>query len=467
MLESFIITLREGVEGVLVVAIILTYLKKVGRQDQSRSVYLGVIVAIVGSVAGALALSWLPINPEAFEGLVLLLAAVFVGTMILWMWRHARHVRKEIEHHVDAIVRRGGSISWGLLLFTFLMIFREGVETVIFLGAVSFNTDGLRSFFGSILGLALAIAFGVFFVKGAIRVNLGRFFTVTSIVLLILAVQLIISGFHELGEAGWIPVGPREMALIGPIVKNNSLFVIAVLVLPLIILISSANRPIPPELTGPERRKQLAQLRRERLWKWMAGTAGVLVVGALTFNYAYSEGPKKITPPVMVLANGGEIKIPLDQLEEGKLHRFGFHTEGTVVRFIAVKNAAGHVSTALDTCEICGAYGYVQEGETILCVNCVADIYAPTIGLAGGCNPVPLESEVRGDRLVIEAEKLAARKAAFEIASVVEVIDPVCQMRLPIDRASRRIDYEGKAYYFCGMGTCAKEFQKDPARFLK
>ena len=140
---------------------------------------------------------------------------------------------------------------------------------------------------------------GVAFVRGTVRVDLGRFFKVTEIVLLLLAAQLFVGGLHEFGERGSLPVGREEMRIIGPIVKNEVLIIVSLLALPLIILLvpgreERARRGAAQELEGPQRRLALARLRRETLWRRLFATAGTIIIASLTVSYAFSRLPRGI-----------------------------------------------------------------------------------------------------------------------------------------------------------------------------
>jgi FTR1 family protein len=167
------------------------------------------------------------ISQDGFEGLLLLIAAVFVVSMIVWMNRVARHLRKEIELKIESYASRAGAAAaWGIFLFVFLMVLREGAELALILRAVEFSTEGLQTWIGTILGLAAAIAVGLIFFKGTLKIPLHRFFAATTIILWLVAAQLAITGLHELSEAQWIPSGQREMAIVGPIVRNELFFFI-------------------------------------------------------------------------------------------------------------------------------------------------------------------------------------------------------------------------------------------------
>ena len=135
MLQALVVTLREGVEAALIVGITLVYLAKIGRPQLRRVVYWALGAALAASMAGAVVLSRTGFNQDVFEGWVMLLAAFFVVTMIWFMARAARTLKGQIETKVGSLAGTGSKI--GLFLFVFLMVLREGVETVLILSAVS------------------------------------------------------------------------------------------------------------------------------------------------------------------------------------------------------------------------------------------------------------------------------------------------------------------------------------------
>src|SRR6516225_2280652 len=268
MFQALVVTLREGVEAALIVGITLVYLVKIGRPDLRRIVYAALVAALIGSVAGAIALSYLPINEDKVEGWVMLLAAVMVTGMILFMMRTARKLKGEIESKVGSLA--GAGSKWGLFGFIFLMVFREGMETVIILSGVTLNSSELMSFLGTLMGVALAVIFGVMFVKGSVRIDLRKFFRVTTVILFFVAAQLVVSGLHELSESGVLPSSKREMALLGPIVRNDFFFPITMLALvALMVLLEYGRRgskPTAQAASKAEERKLEWTARREELW---------------------------------------------------------------------------------------------------------------------------------------------------------------------------------------------------------
>lgn len=480
MFQSFVIMLREGVEAALVIGIILVALERTHRKDLVRPVWIGLALAAVASIAAAVALSLVPVQEEIYEGILYFVSAAFVVSMLWWMHRNSRTLRGTIEDRVSSAARAtapGGSRkeAWGLGAFAFLMLFREGAEAVMFLGAVNLTTEAMLAFIGTVLGLAASIAFGIMFVKGSIKVDLRRFFAVTEAVLGIFVVQLLVNGYHEFSEIGLLPATPRSMALIGPIVRNNTLFVIALVAIPLLIWLTKkrdTNLSVDVAVSGAEARLAAARAKRERFYRYGAVVSSCLVLIPVGIVYAFEAMPKEVPAPEPVVREGGDLVVPLHELDAGKLKRFGVVMEGHTVRFLAMKTADGKYRTAVDACEMCGAFGYIQDEQSgnLVCLNCGAEINPLTLGHKGGCNPIPLPSSVQGSFVRVAAsdlEKEAHRFAGSKQELI--AVDPVCGMRVPMAEAGAFETYQGRTFYFCKMpgSKCHELFKQDPARFAK
>jgi high-affinity iron transporter len=418
VLSAFLIALREGVEASLVVGIVLVYLARTGRTHLSRYVWGGVAAAVALSLAVAIALERFNISEDGFEGLMYLVAAFFVVTMILWMNKIARHLKKEIEDKVEKYAGREGSAAgWGIGLFVFLMVLREGAELALILRAVEISTEGLQTWIGTVAGIAAAVAVGLFFFKGTLRVPLHRFFAVTSSILILVAIQLAVTGLHELSEARWIPSSKVEMAILGPIVRNELFFFIFVFGAVIVMIFrewqnaSHAKAPAAPS-NDAERRLIEAKNRRQRLWMMAAAVASLGVILALTADFIYAQvnaAPPQARP---VQAIGNKVHIPVAEVQDGNLHLFTLVAKGQSIRFMVIKKPNGY-GTALDACLICGAEGYRQEGQNVICRHCASAIYIPTIGQKGGCNPIGFPSQIDGDDIVFDVSSVT--KAAEEI----------------------------------------------------
>src|SRR5215831_10292641 len=192
MFQSLVVSLREGAEAALIVGIVLGYLRKTGRESASRFVYWGVLAAAAASLVAAYFVQRLKVSEDAYEGWLMLIGSLFSSSMVIWMWRTGKRMKQEIEDRLSSLT--AGGAAWGVFVFVFLMVFREGIETVLFLAAVSLRTTELSSLLGACAGLALAMALGTAFFKGSLKVNLRKFFSVTSLVLLVVALQLSLAG---------------------------------------------------------------------------------------------------------------------------------------------------------------------------------------------------------------------------------------------------------------------------------
>jgi high-affinity iron transporter len=414
MFDSLVITLREGVEAALIVGIVLGYLKKAGREEWTRYVWWGVGAAVAVSAAAAYFLEKWAISEDVYEGWMMLVGAVFVASVVVWMMRASRGLKKHIESRVsDLSIKPTRSGAWGIFAFVLLMVAREGAETAIFLGAVSLRTTELMNLMGAVLGLALAIGLGVAFFKGSVKVNLRRFFSVTSLVLLVVAVQLLISGLHELSEAQVLPSNRVEMAIIGPIVNSDAFFFVAIIALCMFLVLAqkirsrTASEAELARMAAPERRKVLAGQRRDRFWKMAASAVGLIVIVLISADFVYSRAARAIRPPVELSFTSNVARVPVDQLKDHKLHIYQVEAGGKKVRFIAIIDSSDTVRVGLDACQICGDQGYYQQGQNVICRNCASAIYIPTIGSAGGCNPIHIDYVVQNNMLVISRANLA------------------------------------------------------------
>jgi high-affinity iron transporter len=415
MLQAFIITLREGVEAALIVGITLAYLTKIGRPELRKTVYAALATAFLGSIGVAVVISRTNLNQDIFEGWIMLAAAVFVVSMVVFMMRAGRRMKGEIEGKVSGLL--SGKTAWlGLFVFVFLMILREGAETVLILSAVALNSTALMSFLGTLLGVMAAIAFGVMFVKGSVRINLQKFFRITTAIMFLVAVQLVISGLHELSEnVEWFPHSRREMAIIGPLVSNDLFFFVAIFALAaLMVLFDAKRREAMPETASPAaRRKAVWTARRERLWTASVYVCSFLFIVTMTAEFIYAKSVSALSPATEVKFVKGQVSIPLAQISDGDLHRFQADENGVAVRFWLYQKPDGKIATVFDACEICGAVGFYKSANGVTCKNCGAPVNPQSVGTTGGCNPIPLKATQSGDAVIIQEADIAAGSGVF------------------------------------------------------
>ena len=205
MYQAFVITLREGLEAFLIIAISLAYLRKTGRRELIPAIHWGIGVSILLSIGAGLLLAQAR-NQALWEGILGIVAAVLVASLTVHMWRAGRHMKREIEGKLAASsVRVGPAAFWGVFGFTLLMITREGMETAMLMNALLFQIQTMEIIGGAIAGTLVSAFIAYLWSRYGHRVNLGRFFQVTAVFLLVFVVQLVIYGFHELAEANVFP----------------------------------------------------------------------------------------------------------------------------------------------------------------------------------------------------------------------------------------------------------------------
>lgn len=214
MIQSLLITLREGLEAALIVGIVLAYLRKCGQAESRKSVWIGVVLAILGSliVGGIIAATTGHLEgraEEIFEGVAMLIAAAVLTWMVFWMRKRAKTIRRDLEFEVNQALQLDSSLALSLLAFVAVM--REGVETALFLFAASRTASPIATLTGSILGLAIAIALGALLYRGLRVLNLRMIFNVTGLLLILFASGVLAHGLHELQEAHIVPVLVEEI----------------------------------------------------------------------------------------------------------------------------------------------------------------------------------------------------------------------------------------------------------------
>ena len=218
IISPTIISLREGIEAALIIAIMLSYLRKTNQNDLRKYVISGTLVAILASlgVATVVGVLWgIFEGPmlNVFEGSVVLIAALLLTTMIVWMWNAGAKVTQEIEESMQMSVVQQSGI--GLALLSFSLVMREGVELSLFSMALVIQ-EGLESYIGVALGLSIAVVLGVGIYKGSLRISMKALFKWTSIFLILFAAGMVAYGIHELQEAGLLLIGPIEVWNINP-----------------------------------------------------------------------------------------------------------------------------------------------------------------------------------------------------------------------------------------------------------
>lgn len=228
MLPTFVIGLREGLEAALIVGIIAAFLRKQGRRDLLRWVWMGIGVAVALCFAAGVGLDVLSkdLPQRQQEGLETVIGALAVGMvtyMVVWMKRNSRSLKGQLEGMAADAMHGTSRAARAMVVMAFLAVLREGVETVIFLLAV-FNqsNSGVDAPIGAALGILVAVGLGWGIYRGGVRINLSKFFRATGLVLVLVAAGLVVNALHTAHEAGWLNIGQGSTIDLSWLVRPGS-----------------------------------------------------------------------------------------------------------------------------------------------------------------------------------------------------------------------------------------------------
>ena len=232
---------------------------------------------------------------------------------------------------------------------------------------------------------------------------------------------------------------------------------IHVLIMSILSFFFFTKRTIPAshDLSGMEkatRRKALSRVLLEARWLKCAVASVFIVFVFLLYHDLYASRPPKLSTPISISPGpDGLIKIKIDDVRDGKLHRYSFVTDdGHVVRFFMINRSRtqNRIGVVYDACMLCGDMGYIQEKNEVICIACNVRIFIPSIGKPGGCNPIPLDHKVEDSHIVISAEELDKGARYFSEVISIKVKDPVTGKELNNLKAPYRYEYKGRIYFF-------------------
>lgn len=228
LLATFVIGLREGIEASLIVGIIAAFLAQQGRRDTLRLVWIGVGVGVALCLGVAIGLQVLSASlpeggQETIETIVGTVAVLMVTYMVVWMRQHARGLKRQLESATSHALLEG--TAWALVGMAFFAVLREGFETSVFLlAAFQASASELAASIGALAGILSAVVVGWAIFRGGMRINLGRFFRLTGLVLVLVAAGLVASTLHSAAEIGWITFGQGTAVDLSWLIRPGSIW---------------------------------------------------------------------------------------------------------------------------------------------------------------------------------------------------------------------------------------------------
>ena len=336
------------------------------------------------------------------------------------------------------------------------------------------NTEVILNVGGIMGGIAL-MAF-LIPLTAHMSARTGRW-TVTGI-LLFVSVLLLLHWSSDLllgmMRLEMIELTSTRVSIVAKIGKYSALFsYLQLLMVALLSLVFFLKRPVitADELAGmetAERRKTRSVVLLELRWFRGSLASLLIVLTLLLYHDLYASRPPRISTPVIMTPDaGGVIKVKIEELVDGNLHRYAYVTDdGHVVRFFMINRSGGKkIGVVYDACMLCGDMGYLQEKNEVICIACNVRIFIPSIGKAGGCNPIPLPHLIEGGYVMVSVEELDKGAKYFSEVVTVKVKDPVSGKEMISRDAPQRDEYKGRTYFFESAETLER-FKARPEKYI-
>lgn len=458
----------------------------------------------VALITGMLLARWTPVyGRKAFRGLIFGLAFGLLGGIIIYFISFRHETVTAARSSLFAIaalaaVVNGGALSltkirstaasavgWGATLsfiaalgasaaFSFFAIITEQALSAI----TVLNTELILNIGGILAGACLIVFFvplTAYLSAKSGKAIVSGFILIVSALLVIPWCADVLLGLMRLEMAEVTSIRLSFVAKVGKYahaVPYALVFLIAVLSL---VYFAKRTAPLPDDLftmQQAERRKARSRMLLDLRWFKAALASVVVILAVLLYHDLYASRPPKISTPVNLTPDlNGLIKVKISDVADGKLHRYSYVTDdGHVVRFFMINritNRSGEqsrIGVVYDACLLCGDMGYIQEKNEVICIACNVRIFIPSIGKAGGCNPIPLKHAVEGEHVVVSAEELDKGARYFTEVISIKVKDPVSRKELNTLKAPYRYEYKGRTYFFESEPSLEK-FKADPETY--
>ena len=278
------------------------------------------------------------------------------------------------------------------------------------------SVDMVVRMLGFLVGLGIAVVGSWLIYHAAKSLNDRRLYTVFIIQVAALLFQQIVYLIQILMARGVLPV-KGLIRLMGPLIDHQSWFIFVVFFVVFMAPVALFLQKCPerPEGSNPaEYRKIVADDMHKKRWGKASVVALLLMIFLSSFGSKFANKQEELIPAIPVSAENEIVAIPLKEVEDGHLHRYAYQAKnGTEVRFIIVRKGGSAYGVGLDACEICGATGYIERESQIVCKLCDVVMNKSTIGLPGGCNPIPVTYGVNNGQVQIKQSDLETAEKYF------------------------------------------------------
>ncbi len=393
--------------------------------------------------------------------LLLVCAEVMVSLLFLLSFWWVPH---RVRYLLQGILLLGAARHWGLDPNL------DGLTSTHVL-----NTDLLLNLTSLVLAFAILSLAAVLCGMLVSRLR-GLFWPLTLVVMVLLLLPITGNLLLLLMKLQVVPLLKPLLSFVAKVTNNAALYnwlgaglllLLAVCWLPALrrtfIAVRTTEQPIAQRLARAKRRNAL------RLLVTTVGCALVVIASQLWWNLVASQPPQLSEAQPVTLASDGQVHLPVEQLRDGKLHRFVWVADdGKAVRFFIINRYPDKLrfGVVFDACLLCGDQGYVMEGNQVICVACGVHIFIPSIGKAGGCNPVPIDNWRNDEKeLTIPGDALAAGTNYFSTVMTIKVTDPVDKTALTNTSAEYKYSWGGKTWFFASEANYNR-FRNAPEQFV-
>lgn len=420
MLQYLIHVTDNTFISAIIVASLMSTLRIVGSHQSKLfglSLFLGSLIAIVYTVLKrntAFAVR------EYYDLAILCIWTIMVIPTLALVWiteikRQQMHLKPFCQWLVNGCISSLLMLVFALFIPNLLLYpfaFDVGMESI-------FNTDYLFKWLGYSIAIILMFVISLFFYRITERLANRLVLSILSVTLIVFTFQNLITIAQIMIVRRFIAYQPWLMELVIFVLSHLNLFIfIFISICLLFAVILYLKGKITPLIgqNPAQVRKVKATIRQDRRRVFMILAATAITAYTVTrLRYIYDKGVEISPAEPISLDSNGLLVIPLTKVNDGKLHRFGYETrDGTLVRFIIIKKSENAYGVGLDACDICGASGYYQRGDQVVCSLCDVVMNIATIGFPGGCNPVPLKFQVSDGNIVIKPKYLEAEKSRFK-----------------------------------------------------
>ena len=423
MLEAIVIILRSGIEVALVIGLLLACLRQIDQYSLSLWVYGGVGAA--AAFGGFIAYNMQMLGGrEMFEGAVTVPGLIATVFLLFRVWRTAG---KDLPEGDRQPVGAGLPLKAYLLLAAFFLVVIPAVNIALFPNNVFIqtyrvmNTELVLKISGGIIGLVVSYLFGLVLLKSCRKFSARSLAVVVTVTGTLFMLKQAVTLGQILFATGVLPLTSPALSVLIPFINNMDKFFYgllgaAVVWFGIAAISHQKYRHLPSTNSNPAQRRKITAANRNG-FRWLGAAAGalILVISLTTVHAVYANKTVELSQPVPVTAGDtGQIIIGSKTVNDGNLHRFSYTaSDGTQVRFLVIRKSETSYGVGLDACEICGPVGYYQRKDQVVCRNCDVVINIPTIGFPGGCNPIPLDYQMKKGNLVLKAVSLENEKERF------------------------------------------------------